>query len=513
MATIKRALISCHDKTGLEQLAQALVTCGAELVASGGTAAHLKQRGLPVTTVESFAGISEQLDGRVKTLHPKIHGGILARRDNPDHMQATGPGGLIDVVVVNLYPFESTVQQAGTTLAQAVEQIDIGGVALLRAAAKNFADVAVVSDPAQYPAVIQALQQGRDTLPQTLMRELSVAAFALTSRYDALIAAYLAAPPAPGEALPVSAALQLRRHQGLRYGENPHQAGAWYVEAGASPYGLGALTQLQGKELSYNNLLDMDAALRSLLEFAAPACAIVKHHSQCGLASAADTATAYDRAYACDPESAFGGIVGVNRPVDAALAQRLTATFLEVVLAPSVTDEAKALLARKTNLRVVTLPWPAGPVRRLEWRQLYGAWLGQQADGGETGGAWQTVSSRTPSAAEQADLRFAWVAAKHALSNGIVIAKDQATVGIGQGQPSRVGSVRAAVQRAGDKARDAVAASDGFFPFPDGVELLAQAGVTAIVQPGGSVRDAEVVAAADRLGVAMMTTGVRHFRH
>jgi phosphoribosylaminoimidazolecarboxamide formyltransferase/IMP cyclohydrolase len=454
MATIKRALISCHDKTGLDVFAKALIAQHVELIASGGTAAFLAQHGLSVTTVESFAGISEQLDGRVKTLHPKIHAGILARRADPAHLRATGAEGLIDLVVVNLYPFEATIQQAGTSLAQAVEHIDIGGVALLRGAAKNFTDVAVVSAPAQYPRVMDALRAGQGTLPAALLREFSVAAFQLTSRYDALIAEYLGRSPSGAPAagpLPATAALQLRRQQVLRYGENPHQQGAWYLEAGQPPQGLAALTQWQGKELSYNNLLDMDAALRCLLEFEAPACAIIKHHSQCGIASHPDVAAAYERAYACDPESAFGGIVGLNRPVDAALAQRLSTVFLEVILAPAVAEEAKAVLAKKPNLRVVTLPWPARGAQPLEWRQLFGAWLGQQADAHGSPGALKVVTQRAPSAAEQADLQFAWMAAKHVLSNGIVIAKDQATVGIGQGQPSRVGSVRAAVARAGDK--------------------------------------------------------------
>ncbi len=518
MITVKRALLSCHDKTGLDAFGRALSELGVELVASGGTADFLKQQGLRVVSVEEFAGITEQLDGRVKTLHPKIHAGILARRDDPSHVKAVGASGLIDLVVVNLYPFQQTIAQPGTGLPQAIEQIDIGGVALLRAAAKNFAHVGAVSHPEQYAPVAEALRQGQGRLPDPLARELSVSAFGTTSAYDQAIFGYLSAngaPPASAGAagLPESASLTLRLRQPLRYGENPHQPGAWYVEERAA-WGLGTLRQLQGKELSYNNLLDLNAALRCLLEFSDPACAIIKHHSQCGLASAAALLEAYTRAYECDPESAFGGIVGCNRPIDRPLAERLTATFLEVILAPSVQPDAAAVLAKKTNLRVVTIDWPSGVSGGIQWRQLAGGWLGQQPDAvREEAAGWKAVTRRAPTAQEREDLAFAWTAAKHAISNAIVIASGCATVGIGQGQPSRVGSVRLAIRQAGARAKGAVAASDGFFPFPDGVEQLADAGITAVIQPGGSIRDAEVIAAADKANLAMLVTGVRHFRH
>jgi phosphoribosylaminoimidazolecarboxamide formyltransferase/IMP cyclohydrolase len=511
MVTVKRALLSCHDKTGLDGFAKALAALGVELIASGGTAEFLKRHGLRVKTVEEFAGIGEQLDGRVKTLHPKIHAGILARRSDETHVKAVGAEGLIDMVVVNLYPFERTVSRSGVSLTEAIEQIDIGGVALLRAAAKNFEHVAVVSDAAQYPGVLKALDGVR--LDGVLARRLAVEAFALTSRYDTWIASYLGAANGSAKAIGrTETVLEVRERQRLRYGENPHQEGAWYVPFSGPVWGLGTLTQLQGKELSYNNLLDMDAALRCLLEFDEPTCVIVKHHSQCGLASAATIEEAYERALACDPESAFGGIVGFNRKVSAALAKPLTATFLEVILAPEVEPLAVEALGKKSNLRVATLDWPRHRPAEPEWRQLLGSWLKQASDA-PSAETLTPVTTRVPTDRERTDLLFAWKAAKHVKSNGIVIASGRSTVGIGQGQPSRVGSVRLAIEKAGARARAAVAASDGFFPFPDGIELLAKAGVTAVIQPGGSIRDPDVSEAATQAKLAMATTGVRHFRH
>ena len=518
MIVVKRALLSCSDKTGLDAFAKELATLGVELIASGGTAEFLTTHGLRVVSVEEFAGIREQLDGRVKTLHPKIYAGILARRDDPAHLKSVGPQGLIDLVVVNLYPFHETVQRPQVKTAEAIEQIDVGGVTLLRAAAKNFAHVAVVSAPQQYAAVLDALRRGKGQLPEPLARELAVSAFQVTSGYDTEISGYLAGSngtgPAASTTLPETATVTVRKRQTLRYGENPHQSGAWYLPGAGAAWGLGTLTQRQGKELSYNNLLDIDAALRALLEFNEPTCAIIKHNSQCGLASAATTHRAYERAYACDAESAFGGIVGVNRPVDSALAQQLTATFLEVVLAPAVEPQAAELFQKKPNLRLVTLEWPARLPNEPEWRALLGSWLLQSPDTSAAApDALKVATKRAPTDRERADLLFAWKAAKHVKSNGIVIAGERATLGIGQGQPSRVGSVRLAIQKAGEQVRGAVAASDGFFPFPDGIQLLAQAGVTAVIQPGGSIRDPQVVEAADQANLAMLITGVRHFRH
>lgn len=512
MVIVKRALLSCHDKSGLETFAKALAALGVELIASGGTADILRRQGLRVKTVEEFAGIAEQLDGRVKTLHPKVHAGILARRDDPAHVRAVGPDGLIDLVAVTLYPFAETAQRRDASLAEAVEQIDVGGVALLRAAAKNFAHVAAVSEPQQYGPVIEALQRGRGELPETMTRALAASAFRLTSGYDARIARYLTTGDDPE--CPDRVSLSVRRRQPLRYGENPHQQAGWYAPDEAAMWGLGVLSQLQGKGLSYNNLLDVDAALRCLLDFEAPACTIVKHGSHCGTASAATAQLAYERAYACDPESVFGGIVGFNRPIDGAIAERLTATFLEVVLAPSVDEAAARCFTKKPNLRVVTLEWPSRRPDGLEWRQLLGAWLLQGPDRLVLADEPLTVATkRAPTDGERADLVFAWTVAKHVKSNAIVLAHDRATVGIGQGQPSRVGSVRLAIEKALARGRNAVAASDGFFPFPDGIELLAKAGATAVIQPGGSIRDAEVIEAADRADLAMLVTGVRHFRH
>jgi phosphoribosylaminoimidazolecarboxamide formyltransferase/IMP cyclohydrolase len=511
MVVVKRALLSCHDKTGLDEFAKALAERGVELVASGGTAEFLMRHGLRVKTVEEFTGAGEQLDGRVKTLHPKIHAGILARRNEEAHVKAVGAEGLIDMVVVNLYPFEQTVSRSGVSLAEAVEQIDIGGVALLRAAAKNFRHVAVVSGAAQYPGVLKALDGVQ--LDGALARRLAVDAFALTSRYDTWIASYLGSANGTAKGRETAEIiLQAQQRQRLRYGENPHQQGAWYVPSSGTVWGLGTLTQLQGKELSYNNLLDMDAALRCLLEFEEPTCVIVKHHSQCGLASAPAIEEAYERALACDPESAFGGVVGFNRNVSASLAKPLTSTFLEVILAPGVEPLAVEALGKKPNLRVTTVDWPARRTAEPDWRQLLGSWLKQDPDA-PSAETFAPVTRRLPTDRERADLVFAWKAAKHVKSNGIVIASERTTVGIGQGQPSRVGSVRLAVEKAGARARGAVAASDGFFPFPDGVELLAHAGVTAVIQPGGSIRDSEVIEAANRAKLAMVTTGIRHFRH
>ncbi|MBI2174875.1 MAG: bifunctional phosphoribosylaminoimidazolecarboxamide formyltransferase/IMP cyclohydrolase [Candidatus Omnitrophica bacterium] len=515
MIAIKRALLSCYDKSGLVAFAKGLALLGVELLASDGTAKLLKENGLHVVTVEEFTASPQLLDGRVKTLHPKIHAGILARRDDPAHMRSIGSSGTIDLVVVNLYPFEQTVSRKEVSVSKALEQIDIGGVALLRAAAKNHAHVVVVSDPQQYGGVLEALQSGKGTLDEEQSRPLAVAAFSLTSAYDHRISTYLKGTGSDSEkGLPAECSLSLIKRQDLRYGENPHQRGAWYVNQAEAPLGMGTLHQIQGKELSYNNILDIDAALRCLAEFSNPCCAIVKHHSQCGMATAATVEETYERAFACDAESAFGGIVGLNRPVNAALAARLTATFLEVVMAPVIEPAALAVLAKKPNMRVVTIDWPLIASSQWEWRQLFGSWVAQEPDRV----SWvertlRVATQRVPTPQERSDLTFAWLAAKHVKSNGIVLVKEGATVGIGQGQPSRVGSVRLALDKAGQRASGAVAASDGFFPFADSVELLAKAGVAALIQPGGSIRDAEVIAAANKAGLTMWITEIRHFRH
>ncbi len=511
MAIMTRALLSCYDKSGLEVFAKGLAALGIELVASGGTAAFLSRQNLRAKSLEEFAGISEQLDGRVKTLHPRIHAGILAKRDDPAHLDAVGPGGLIDLVVVNLYPFEATIQQSGVSLDQALEQIDIGGVALVRAAAKNFLDVAVVSDAAQYPEVLEALRQGNGAIPELLRRKLSVAAFELTSRYDAAIAAFFRRDSKPPSE-PLT--LQARKHLALRYGENPHQEAGWYVPLTQRFGGLAGARILQGKELSYNNLLDLDTAVRCLRDFEEPTCAIIKHASPCGVASASTISEAYRLACAADAESTFGGIVGSNRPLDRETALSMRQTFLEVIAAPSIPDEVKTLFADKPNLRLIECASPIRPPSNEEWKSILGGWLVQTPDVGTLEiSSLRVVTKRRPTEEQLRELQFAWVVAKHVKSNAIVLTKDRVTVGIGQGQPSRVRAVRLAIQNAGARARGAVLASDGFFPFPDNVELAAQAGVQAIIQPGGSVKDAEVIAAADHAGVAMMFTGLRHFRH
>ncbi len=542
MVVIKRALLSCSDKTHLESFAGTLSTLGIELVASGGTAGFLIQRGLSVTTVEDFAGMDEQLDGRVKTLHPKIYAGILARRDDPTHVQSVGSQGLIDLVVVNLYPFCDVSGRARTSLEEAIEQIDIGGVALLRAAAKNFVHVAVVCQVQQYGMVAAALQKANGRLSDSLSRQLAIEAFRLTSQYDQAIAEYLslqrereskAAEPLSISPTPVACpdlfSLNLRKRQTLRYGENPHQKGAWYLSDSDFVWGLATLTQLQGKELSYNNLLDIDGTFRCLLEFTECTCVIVKHHTPCGVASGASLSQAFQKAYDADAESAFGGIVGFNRPVDGALAEQLSSRFFEVIVAPTVESEALERFLKKPNLRVVTLEWPTSIPSSWQWRQLSGSWLLQDRDKTEeSADSFRVATQRQPSQQERMELLFAWKIAKCAKSNSVVIARHLSTLGIGQGQPSRVGAVRVAIEHAkrciGDSIHqaaksadegscDPVAASDGFFPFPDGVELLAKAGVKAIIQPGGSIRDQQVIESADRAHIAMVFTGTRHFRH
>ncbi len=511
MAIIKRALISCHDKTGLETLAKGLAQLGVELVASKGTAMFLEQHGLKVRTVEAFAGITEQLDGQVKTLHPRIHAGILARRDDPAHVASVGPDGLIDAVIVTLYPFQEVSRKPGVTMQEALEHVDIGGVALLRAAAKNFPAVLVLSDPQQYAEALSALQRGKGQAPEELRRRFATTAFELTSRYDQCIAAFFAngSPMPAAQTLNVSA----RPHQPLRYGENPHQPAAWYVADASVGAGLAQLRQLHGKELSYNNLLDIDTLMRCVRDFSEPTCVIVKHASPCGVASAATAAEAYQRALAGDPESAFGGIVGINRPLDTATATAMASLFLEVIVAPAIGAEAQAAFAKKPNVRLVSLA-PSASTPANDWHSILGGWLIQEQDVKiDDPAARRVATTRKPSDEEQRDLTFAWLVAKHVKSNAIVIAKQQATVGIGQGQPSRVRAVHLAIQNAGAKSRGACLASDGFFPFPDSVDLLAQAGITAVIQPGGSVKDPDVIAAANRAGLAMIMTGMRHFRH
>ncbi len=514
---IRRALISVSDKEGMVALAQALVAHGAELLSTGGSAQALRQAGVPVKEVAEHTGFPEILDGRVKTLAPQVHGGLLGRRDLPEHVAEMEQHGIapIDLVCVNLYPFEATVA-SGAADADCVENIDIGGPAMIRSGAKNHASVCVLTEPAQYAEVMATLEAGGTTLE--LRRRLAGEAYARTAAYDAAIAAWFAGG---GFAPRMTVAGALR--QTLRYGENPHQAAAFYVNG--TRRGIATARQVQGKALSYNNLNDTDAAFECVAEFDAPAVVIVKHANPCGVAVAADLPTAWERALQCDPQSAFGGIVAVNRVLDAATAERIAAIFTEVIIAPDADAAALAVLARKKNLRLLLtggIPDPAAP--GLSFRSVAGGFLVQSRDAGRVIEAdLKVVTQRAPSRAELRDLIFAFRVCKHVKSNAIVYAKDGATTGIGAGQMSRVDSARIAGWKGAEAAKAAgqgrplteggVVASDAFFPFADGLEAAIAAGATAVIQPGGSMRDAEVIAAADKAGVAMVMTGMRHFRH
>jgi phosphoribosylaminoimidazolecarboxamide formyltransferase/IMP cyclohydrolase len=497
------AILSVHDKTGLVDFARGLQEQGWTLIASGGSARMIREAGLPVTEVADYTGSPEILGGRVKTLHPAVHGGLLARSTPTDRAELQGLGwDYIDLVAVNLYPFEETIAKPGVTLADAVENIDIGGVTLIRAAAKNFERVTLVCDPADYAAVLESLRASGE-VKADMRRALALKGFASTARYDALISAYLA-----GDGVKT---LNLYPVQSLRYGENPHQSAQLY---GFSP-DTGPLggKVLQGKELSYNNLLDLDASWRAAVCHSAPAVAIVKHLSPCGIASAPQLEDAYRQALASDPVSAYGGIIAANRPIDGATAAAIKDLFVECVIAPGFSAEAREILAEKKNVRLVEMP-DLEIEPKVELRSITRGILQQSVDFGDPESVeWKVVSARQPTAEEWAALRFAWKACQHVKSNAIVLARGTATVGIGGGQPNRVDCVRMAVQRAGERSQGAVMASDAFFPFADSVEIAAQAGVTAVAHPGGSMRDADTLAAADKAGMALVLTGARHFRH
>ncbi len=506
------ALLSVSNKQGLTDLGRALHALGYTLVASGGTAQALRAAGLPVRAVHDLTGFPELLGGRVKTLHPAVHAGILSRRTPQDQAELERHGlQPVDVVVVNLYPFAETVRAGEVDLSDALEQIDIGGVALLRAAAKNFPHVVVLSDPADYSWVVAALKQG--ALTQEQRRALALKAFRHTAVYDATIAAYLAQGVPQDPLLPPTWPVGLEQVQSLRYGENPHQQAALYRQ----PLQKAPFTQLHGKAMSYNNWLDLDAAWRAAQDFPVPAVVIVKHGNPCGIGLGDSVASAYRRALASDPVSAFGSVIAVHGVVDRAAAEAMRGLFIEVLAAEDFTPDALDVLRAKSRfLRLLRAQ--AAPDLRREARVTVAGWLVQTPDTApEDEDAWQVVTQRTPTAEEWEGLRFAWRAVKHVRSNAIVLARRVenawATVGVGAGQMSRVDAVHMAVYKAGERAQGAVLASDAFFPFPDGVELAAQHGVTAVVQPGGSKRDSEVIAAADRLGLAMVFTGRRHFRH
>ena len=520
---VKRALLSVYDKTGLATLARALASRGVELISTGGTAKALKDAGLAVTDVAEVTQFPEMLDGRVKTLHPAVHGGLLARRDKPDHLAAIAQHGIapIDLLVSNLYPFAATVAR-GASFEECVENIDIGGPAMIRAAAKNFEGVAVVTDPAEYDAVLAELATHGGATSLALRRRLMQLAYARTAAYDSAIADWLGAQS--GEVFTETLGIAARLKQRLRYGENPHQQAAFYVGGAARP-GVATAEQLQGKELSYNNLNDTDAAFELVAEFEPPAVAIIKHANPCGVATGKDLAEAYRKALACDPVSAYGGIVAVNRALDGATAELVGKLFAEVVIAPEIDAAARDALKKRTQLRLLRtggLPDPAAAGVTL--RSLSGGYLLQTRDNGRVGAAdLKTVTKRAPTPAELADLLFAFRVAKHVKSNAIVYAKGGATVGIGAGQMSRVDSSRIAAWKAAESgkaaglaespAKGSVVASDAFFPFADGLLAAVEAGATAVIQPGGSIRDADVIAAADQAGIAMVFTGMRHFRH
>jgi phosphoribosylaminoimidazolecarboxamide formyltransferase / IMP cyclohydrolase len=520
---IRRALLSVWEKAGLVEFARELVDLRVELVSTGGTASTLREAGLQVTDVASVTGAPGILDGRVKTLHPAVHGGILARRDVEAHMATIEALDIppIDLVVVNLYPFEATVAE-GAGYEATVEMIDVGGPAMIRAAAKNHASVTVVVDPEDYGPVLAAMRMPERRTTPELRQRLAAKAFARTGAYDAAIATWFAAQSR--ELLPERLTVAGRRQEVLRYGENPHQRAGFYVTGEAIP-GVATATQVQGKVLSFNNIADADAAFELVCEFADPAVALIKHANPCGVALGDDLAQAYAKAHACDPTSAYGGIVALNRPLDRAVAAQIAGVFTEVVIAPDADAAAREVLAAKPNLRLLLtgglLPGRSGELRL---RSVAGGLLVQERDFGVLDeGQLLVVTARPPTAAELADLRFAFAVCKHVKSNAIVFAKEGASVGIGAGQMSRLDSVKIAVAKAseaatlsgeaGSRLKGSVLASDAFFPFVDGLQAALEAGATAAIQPGGSLRDDEVIAAADRAGAAVVFTGIRHFRH
>lgn len=517
---VKRVLMSVTDKAGIVDFARALVDeFGAEIISTGGTARAIAEAGVPVTPIDDVTQFPEMMDGRVKTLHPKVHGGLLAKRDNPDHMAQAAEHGIemIDMVVVNLYAFEKTVA-SGADFGTCIENIDIGGPSMLRSAAKNFESVAVVTEPATYDAILDEMRSNNGATTRDTRARLALKVFQTTAAYDGAIAAWMGAQLGDAPQFPDELAVRLTKRQDLRYGENPHQSAAFYARDGyrGAEHSLAHATQHQGKELSYNNYLDLDAAWSAVREYEGPACVIVKHLTPCGVCEDADVTTAYRRAHECDPVSAYGGVMAFNRPVtsDVVVAIFDNKQFVEAIIAPEFSGDALEMYKAKKNARLLSTGGvnPAGG--EVEFRSVEGGLLCQDSDSvAEDVATFTCPTKRQPTDEEMAELVFAWKACKSVKSNAILIAKDHASVGAGGGQPNRVNSARIAVEQAGEKARGAVAASDAFFPFRDGFDVLAQAGVTAVIQPGGSIRDDEVIAAADEQGVAMVFTGHRHFRH
>ncbi len=509
-----RAILSVYNKEGIVDFARGLSELGVDIFSTGGTKKALQEARVKVHSIEDLTGFPEILDGRVKTLHPMVHGGILARRDIRDHMEQLARSGIatIDLVAVNLYPFVRTVSREGVSLEDALENIDIGGPTLIRAAAKNFPDVIIIVDPADYQPVLEQLRRGEVDIESR--RRLAQRAFQHVASYDTAIAQYLRR----GErGFPEEMTITLKKRYDLRYGENPHQEAAFYTEAVVGEKGesgIAMATQLWGRELSFNNILDLDAALNVVGEFSSPTVAIIKHNNPCGLACHDDLAEAYRRALAGDPVAAFGGIVGSNRPIDLPTAKEISKTHYDAIIAPEYDPEALALLKRKRDLRILACGSLEPERPYLDFRRVKGGFLVQSSDSlAEERASLRTVTKRQPTEGEMKDLLFAWRAVKHIKSNAIALARDGALMGMGAGQPSRVTSVRIALEKAGERARSSVLASDAFFPFADGVELAARGGVTAIIQPGGSVRDEEVIQTADQHNMVMVFTGIRHFKH
>ncbi|HEY5672657.1 MAG TPA: bifunctional phosphoribosylaminoimidazolecarboxamide formyltransferase/IMP cyclohydrolase [Malonomonas sp.] len=521
MAAIKRALISVSDKAGVLDLARELNSFGVELLSTGGTAKMIRDAGIPVMDVSDYTGFPEMMDGRVKTLHPKVHGALLGLRDNPEHVAMMAKHDIepIDMVVVNLYPFEATVAKEGCSLIDAIENIDIGGPTMLRSAAKNNRFVTVLVDPADYEAVIAEMKQGSGEVSEQTNFKLAVKVYQHTAAYDGAISNWLGKKTAEEHAdFAPTLTLQYKKAQGMRYGENPHQKAAFYVEKNVTEASIATARQLQGKELSYNNIGDTDAALECIKQFTeGPACVIVKHANPCGVAMGANLLEAYQRAFSTDPESAFGGIIAVNRELDAETAKAIVdKQFVEVIIAPKVSAAASEIVAAKKNVRLLECgEWPAEPAQRLDFKRVNGGLLVQETDLLLSADL-QVVTKRVPTAKEREDLAFAWRVAKFVKSNAIVYGKDGMTIGVGAGQMSRVNSARIAAikaEHAGLDVKGAAMASDAFFPFRDGIDNAAAVGITAVIQPGGSIRDEEVIAAADEAGIAMIFTGMRHFRH
>lgn len=511
---VKRALISVSDKTGLVEFARQLVALGVEIVSTGGTMKSLQEAGVPVIYISDVTGFPEMMDGRVKTLNPYIHGGILAVRDNPEHIAAMEEHRIcpIDLVVVNLYPFRQTIAKPGVSQEEAVENIDIGGPAMVRSAAKNFRYVTVVVNPERYGDVLSELQQQGQVTEATrlaLVRE----AFSHTAEYDAAIALYFSRQIGEGE-YPSTMISPWHKIQDLRYGENPHQTAAFYRDEAVTG-GVAYARQLAGKELSFNNIIDLESAYSIVAEFSRPAVAIIKHTNPCGTATAEEIAMAYKLAYEADPVSAFGSIVALNRPVDVATAEQLKEIFLEAVIAPAFDAAALKILAAKKNVRLLEAELPKSSAKsRYDIKTVSGGMVVQATDSADAPMTeWKTVTKRMPTEAELRELELAWKVVKHVKSNAIVIARDGRTIGVGAGQMNRVGAAEIALKQAGEAARGAVMSSDAFFPFRDTVDAAAKAGITAIIQPGGSMRDAESIAAADEQGIAMIFTGMRHFKH